>query len=192
VGRLWSELEPWEWRLRLPEWHPDLNQWMLLWVGLKDPELAPRLQMLPTRDDRIRAALRWYADEGHAQPENPVAYSLPSALALLPVPRWGAAPPLDDEGRIVSASKAGAHERPIPDPTLLEIFRLVVDEQASARRLATMTDERGDLTFVNRIKAGVIVEWIGAHEDEAKVALERQELPAQFPATSGGRLLPKP
>jgi hypothetical protein len=80
---------------------------------------------------------------------------------------------------------------PIPEDTLLEVLRLVVHGHASARAIAKTTDERQELSFVNRIKAGGIKEWTETHLADARRAVDRQEIPADFPAAEGGVLLPK-
>lgn len=82
-------------------------------------------------------------------------------------------------------------EVPIPEDTLMEALRLAVEEHASARTITTTTDASPDLRFVNRIKASVILAWVKAHEDEAKRAVAGRKIPASFPATEGGYLLPK-
>jgi hypothetical protein len=83
-------------------------------------------------------------------------------------------------------------EVPISDDTVLEVLRLIVEENARPRAIADATDGAIELSFVNRIKAGAIVKWAEAHPVKARRAVDRQEIPADFPATDGGRLLPKP
>jgi hypothetical protein len=71
---------------------------------------------------------------------------------------------------------------------LLEVLRLIVEEDAIARRIATETDARAELSYINRIKAGAIVNWVKAHPIKAPRAVARQGNPRDFPATSGGRV----
>jgi hypothetical protein len=83
-------------------------------------------------------------------------------------------------------------EVPIPDATVLEVLRLIVKKNARPRAIADATDGAVELSFVNRIKAGVIVKWAEMHPVKARRAVDRQEIPEDFPATDGGRKLPKP
>jgi hypothetical protein len=99
---------------------------------------------------------------------------------------------LDTDGP-TAAARVGrplGSEVPIPPDTVLEILRRVVEENASARAIADATDEDPGLSFVNRIKAGVIVKWVAKHPAEARRAVDRQEIPADFPATAAGVMLP--
>jgi hypothetical protein len=82
------------------------------------------------------------------------------------------------------------HSWPVPFQTFWKIFRLAVEEGASARRLAKETDENDKLEFVNRIKAGVLVAWVKENPEEARRRLRVAELPPGFSATQGGVVFP--
>jgi hypothetical protein len=58
--------------------------------------------------------------------------------------------------------------------------------------IAKKTDKDPELSYVNRIKAGVIVRWIHKHPRAARRALSGRRIPRDFPATPDGVLLPKP
>jgi hypothetical protein len=79
---------------------------------------------------------------------------------------------------------------PVPFKTFWPIFRLAVEEDASARRLAKETDEKPELEFVNRIKAGVLVAWVKENPEEAQRRLRVAELPPGFSATQDGVVFP--
>jgi hypothetical protein len=82
--------------------------------------------------------------------------------------------------------------KPIPLETFWELFRLAVEEEASARSLSRLTDESDNgFAFVNRNKTGNIVKWVKAHPARARRALDRHELPREFRATSDGVFPPK-
>jgi hypothetical protein len=81
---------------------------------------------------------------------------------------------------------------PVPFATFWPIFRLAVEEGASARRLAKETDGNDSLTFVNRIKAGVLVTWVEGNPEEARRRLRMAELPPGFSATRDGVVFPNP
>jgi hypothetical protein len=72
------------------------------------------------------------------------------------------------------------------------IFRLAVEEKASARRLATVTDEDPELEFVNRPKVGLLVKWVEENPEEAGRRLGVAELPPGFSATPRGVVFPSP
>jgi hypothetical protein len=79
---------------------------------------------------------------------------------------------------------------PVPFETFWPIFRLAVEEDASARRLAKETDENDKLQFVNRIKAGALVNWVKKNPEEARRRLREAELPPGFSATRDGVVFP--
>jgi hypothetical protein len=122
VGRLWSELEPWEWRARLAEVHPELNEQVLVDVGWEDPGIAPQVRAQRAREDAVRVALHWYADEGRPQPEQPTRYLPVGAVAYRPVPRWDPFPPLEE---LMGSSEAGglARRDPLPVPEVTNAVR---------------------------------------------------------------------
>jgi hypothetical protein len=74
--RLWSELQPWEWRSRLARVHPKLNEDCLIAEGRRVPELRPEIDAQKSKEDRVRVVLRYFGDERHPQPEpaNPPRY----------------------------------------------------------------------------------------------------------------------
>jgi hypothetical protein len=101
---------------------------------------------------------------------------------------------LDDSAESLGteSSRSKWEGKPIPHDTFWELFRLAVEENASARGLAVLTDKRdNDLAFVNRNKAGNIVKWVKAHSALARRALDRHELPRAFRATSDGVFPPE-
>jgi hypothetical protein len=90
-----------------------------------------------------------------------------------------------------NGSQGDARGTPIPTDEFWELFRLAVEEDASARELARLTDERPDFAFVNRVKTGRITTWVQAHRKRARKALDRHELPREFAATPAGVFPPK-
>jgi hypothetical protein len=97
----------------------------------------------------------------------------------------------EDEPRGAADGEPETRRKPIPDDTFWAIFRRAVEEKASARELATWTDKQPELSFVHRIKAGDVVEWVRAHPILARRALDRQELPKGFSATPNGVIPPE-
>jgi hypothetical protein len=85
-----------------------------------------------------------------------------------------------------------SRSRPVPTPTFWLIFRLAVHNGASARELAKLTEKSSDLTYVNRIKAGVLVTWVKKNRAEARRLLGVAELPPGFSATRDGVIFPNP
>jgi hypothetical protein len=96
----------------------------------------------------------------------------------------------DDEPAAELPARGGPQEKwegkPIPHETFWELFRLAVQEDASARALENLTDKRDDLEFVNRNKAGNIVKWVKSHPTLSRRAVDRHELPREFRATLDG------
>jgi hypothetical protein len=103
---------------------------------------------------------------------------------------------LNDDGRTTHATRRrpGRPEGPVPtsEDTFLAILRLVVEEDASARRIERETDADRELSFVNRNKAGRLTTWVKRHPSAARRALDRHEIPPGFRDTGGGVIFPKP
>jgi hypothetical protein len=174
--------------------------------GYDDPGPAPLLEKLQSEEAKRQAALEWFGDRQHPQPkERPRRVQWAHGRGRVfryaaPTPDWGRLPPLaDDEpprkaelpkAKTPRARPLGSTNKwegkPIPDETFWELFRLAVEEDASARGLEKLTDERADLEFVNRNKAGNIVKWVKSHRTLARRALDRHELPRLFRATPDG------
>jgi hypothetical protein len=87
----------------------------------------------------------------------------------------------------------GRPEGPVPVPaaTFWEILRLIVFDDASARCIDKTTNQRPELAFVNRNKAGDLIKWVEANPSKARNALTRHEIPRHFRATDGGVIWPK-
>jgi hypothetical protein len=214
-ARLWSELPPWERRAELAKVHPDLTEGFLIADGLAVPELASQIEAQRSREDKVMVVLRHFGDEGHPQPEErgalaPLIFSLGDpdlASKMRRSPGWGRLPPLEEKEPATEQPKANAPRdrlpgkdsspnkwegKPIPHETFWELFRLAVEEEASARSLSTLTDESDNgLAFVNRNKAGNIVKWVKAHPTRARRALKWHELPREFRATPEGVFPPE-
>lgn len=106
----------------------------------------------------------------------------------------------DDEGA-TAAARAGAGKgeggRPegsqvaIPEETFWEVWRLALDENASARAIERATSTGSEWGFVNKEKAGVIVKAVRKNKATARRALADQITPPGFLVTDNGVLLPK-
>jgi hypothetical protein len=163
------------------------------------PELS-KMTAKMSRDARQRLALQHFGDEGHLQPEHRrdwVRARSPRGTTTFRTPDFGRLPPLDDAAEIVAA--AGTHRaggRPqgsfVETETFWTVWELVLDEDASARRIAKVTDADPALEFVNRVKAGLIRDAVISDRGAAVRALRGRKTPRGFSATPDGIKLPKP
>jgi hypothetical protein len=76
--------------------------------------------------------------------------------------------------------------------TFWQVWAMALDEGASARRIADVTDADAGLVFVNRDKAGVIVKAVASNRGAARRALAGRKTPKGFSATPYGIKLPMP
>lgn len=130
--------------------------------GWDDPRLKPILERLESEPARRRAALEWFGDQGHPQPEQRkrrfLVYHAPDLVTYAhPTPDWGRLPPLED-GR--DSSIARPPEEP-PEPRQRGAGRIGkeyrgadVEAVVRAAREAVERDEHLGRTLRNRIAAG--------------------------------------
>jgi hypothetical protein len=82
--------------------------------------------------------------------------------------------------------------KPVPHDAFWEIFRLMLEDGASARQIENITNNRGNpLLFVDRNKAGALRRWIDDHPTAARTALDRHQVPRGFGDTADGVTLPR-
>jgi len=152
---------------------------MLLWVGLSEPDVAPRIRAQGTHDDKVRAALRVYADEGRPQPEKPDRYTPPGAIAMSPVPRWGRFPALEDAE---PKGESGRPENRIARAALFGLFERGLERARcpNKRRRRPTYDEIADEFGLKRTWITPIVKWAEAHQRQALRAVRTSKTPARF------------
>jgi hypothetical protein len=185
-------------------------------------ELGPTMELLSSREEKLRKALEYCEDEGHPIPveetgsvydrrgmvfidvdvephyvDGELVRRAPDPVPEVvdePTPKLVRLPSVVDDEPVAEQPKTRRppHRPPdaIPFETFWELFRLAVKEDASARVLAKLTDERADLAFVNRNKTGNIVKWVKSHPTRARQAVDRHELPREFRATPDGVVPP--
>ena len=114
-----------------------------------------------------------------------------------------AAAMLGDEELVGAAEHANEGGRPrgsyVETGTFWKVFRMIVEDDASAREIDKLTSARaalarsdeGWLEYVNREKAGVITAGVPKKRAAARSALDGRRLPRGFSASSHGVLLPQ-
>jgi hypothetical protein len=109
----------------------------LVRAGVRDPVLAPELQLLTGEAKKLRV-LEWFADEGHPRPEHqemPAGVIAPSSRA------WVRIPPLSDDEPPVQQPNL---TRPLPPlPPDVNLFRF-----SSIQRGARLFDDGNSINQV--------------------------------------------
>jgi hypothetical protein len=175
VGRLPSELGPWERQDYLSKLHAGLIADDLVAVALRDPKLAPRIKAQRTRDGRERAAMRAYFEEGHPWPEEPVAYQ-PHLVVWAPSPEptpdpfaprvwrlggWGPFPSKDEEE--AEAPRTACRLRVVPAPIRFPPLdvegRIETNQRGPRRRPIGRSPESLPVAKVEKAEARLKERW---------------------------------
>jgi hypothetical protein len=196
----WAELEPWDRRARLASVYPRLTEDCVVAVGRTIPELRPAIDAQRSKEDRVRVAVRYFGDEGHANPDpdNPPKHgpAINGNIAAHDCPPWERLPPIE----AMDAAESGRRERELsgeagrppetmPITTFWAIYEMGMahatsdDETPSLRAITETTRRREDLEYIPRDRVTPIVDWIAANRRRARGYWERREIPPQFRAT---------
>ncbi len=191
--RLWSKLEPWEWRDELARVHPELTEGCLIACGRAVPELAPRINAQKSKEDQMRVVLRYFGDEGHTQPDGTTRYGgAINGGGVIECPRWERLPPLEGAAPGETKLDERGEKSRIPYPSFWWILeqRVKRGKAATPYSLSERTRRSTRMSFVGRTLMTHLVKWIDDNPEAAARAHELHEPPAGFRANERGVIVP--